>query len=177
MGVALPVFKVDRCCCGEFGGAGFGGGGSVFDSFVGVARSGGEIVSSVGAAGAGPLGWRKRPTSGEKYRVPPALYQLLTRAGKIPVFVQSRCGRDRDCISDDRVMGSYNEAVRFAYVWNSHQNGRYVDIFSEPGRDLLAHVSGGSGDYVDFLSDDSSTRELQLIQSSPNAGRFGFLPP
>jgi hypothetical protein len=100
---------------------------------------------------------------------------LLSRAQEEPVFVQSRCGRDRDCIPDDRIVASYQVAYNGSLAWNRLGSGRYVDIFSEPGRALLAHLQGSDNDAVVFTPNTRDELEMRAIQHTPNAGRFGWL--
>lgn len=126
--------------------------------------------------GDGLDGWRRRPRAGERYRVPRALYETLSRAADVPVLLQSRCGYDRDCTPDDRQMPSFLAAQRGADPWLARGSGRYVEIRDKDTGALLSRLDSRVGGFVEF---DATTRdefEMRSIQNSPNAGRFGFFP-
>lgn len=168
MSIVKPVFVPGNCCGGVRSSSG----------------SGGFQVSQVAAqeVGAGSVvsedptqGWRRRAQSGQRYRVPIALYSALSRSLQ-PVRTVNRCGSDRDCVPGTGYFESYRQAMGNIFAWNRLGHGRSVEVYDAQSGALLGVHRGSDADYVEFLSSSRDEAEMQLIQNSPNAGRFGFLP-
>jgi hypothetical protein len=174
----IPALARSCCRCGGSIGAGVARVGGVGGSgnLLGEAALSSDGASSLSLAGSGPESWKKSPVAGVAYRVPVRLYAQLSRAKSEPVMSRSRCGHDRDCIPDDRERPSYFAALPPAYVWVKAGYGRFVDIMSKDGQTLLSHITGSESDYVDMVSTSQDEQEMKMIQRSPNAGRYGFLP-
>lgn len=157
------------------GAAGAGAGGSGAGAAFGVGGSASAVIGVFSGEAGGvptmPAPW----VIGSPYRFHPLHYEKLKRA-KVPVFAMSRCGHDRDCLSDDRWVPSLGEAIRNAYGYTHLGSGRFVDILDRPGGNILSHIQGSNSDYVQFTPNNYDEAELRAIQTSPNAGRFGFLP-
>jgi hypothetical protein len=172
--IVLASLTHGRCCCC------CGGAGVVRSNRV-VSALGAVVAASDSSSGIpidpdGPMGWRKFPQAGKKYTIPLSLYLRLPPRPEVPVISRSRCGNDRDCIPDDRERPSFSAALPPAYGWISVGNGRFVDVVSKDGQSLLAHIQGSGADYVNLVSSSADEAEMKMIQRSPNAGRYGFLP-
>lgn len=173
MAIAFAVYRKCCCCCGPRHGAA--------TSLANGAANGARLLAggSGGAGqadGGGPEGWRRRAQAGERYRVPRALYEQLSRAADVPVLLWSRCGYDRDCTPDDRLMPSFIAAQQGAQPWLARGSGRFVEIRDKDSKALISRLDSPVGGFVEF---DATTRdefEMRSIQNSPNAGRFGFFP-
>ena len=50
-----------------------------------------------------------------------------------PVWVESYCGSDRDCVPDSRFVDSYETAKNGARAWLSRDPSRYVILREKPG--------------------------------------------
>lgn len=173
MGLALPVFSRSCCCC-----CGEGGGDEFTDEnglFLGILPAAPPPEGSTVAPPSDPLAWRRNPLAGVRSRVPYKLYKALSAYQTDPVRVLSLCGADRDCVPDERIMGSFAEAERGAKVWIRKGNGRSVKIFAHPAGFLMAEFKGSSTKWVEFVPNQQQENEMRAIQNSPNGGRYGFL--
>lgn len=65
-----------------------------------------------------------------------------------PLFwVRSRCGKDRDCVPDDRQPGSsFQEIICAALIWNSLDPTRYVEVWTPDNTRKILTVRGQWGD-------------------------------
>lgn len=171
----MSLFAVHGClCCCPAGARRGGGRGALSSGFLAAAGASGESVAAAESED-GVLGWRKRPLAGETYVVPVALYDRLPKRPPEAVWVQNRCGRDRDCLPSDGQEPSLQNALINAYAWTRLGSGRNAEIFSLPGRALLSRIEGAQTDYVRFTATGSDEQIMRSIQLSKNAGRYGFI--
>lgn len=147
MPIILPPFRC--CCCVSCRGAGGpavspggrppGGGDEGPGGFItgptGTGPTGGEVSNS-----GQPLLIPRlsgAPVPGETWG---ARLRSLQKRNPSPVWVGSYCGVDRDCVPDERLNGTYNEALAAAVAWTRRSPYRFVEIREGRGGALLTQM-------------------------------------
>lgn len=91
----------------------------------------------------------------------------------VPVWVQSRCGVDRDCVPDDRAQPSYEAAVAGADAWLAKDPSRFVEIFDKPGGGLLAKLGPQGGYFVPVVSATRATAGRAVEEQRGQLSTYG----